>query len=104
MRELVWLLPALPFAGFVVLLLAGARLPRRAVAAVGAGSVGAAALVALAILVEWIGSPPAGSRVTQVLWSWIDAGSFRPEIALTLDPLALVMVLVVTVVGFLIHL
>jgi NADH-quinone oxidoreductase subunit L len=41
---------------------------------------------------------------TQTLWTWIDVGSFRPQIAFYLDALSLVMMLVVTFVSFLIHL
>jgi NADH-quinone oxidoreductase subunit L len=41
---------------------------------------------------------------TQILWTWIDVGSFRPQIAFYLDALSLVMMLVVTFVSFLIHL
>ena len=44
MVELVWLIPALPLAGFVLLAIAGGRLPRPALGAVGAGSVGLSAL------------------------------------------------------------
>ena len=40
---------------------------------------------------------------TQVLWTWIDVAGFRPQIAFYLDSLSLTMVLVVTCVGFLIH-
>ncbi len=38
------------------------------------------------------------------LWTWMIVGGFRPEIGLYLDPVSLVMVLVITFVGFLIHL
>ena len=40
----------------------------------------------------------------QRLWTWMDIGVFRPEIAFYLDSVSLVMLLVVTFVGFLIHL
>ena len=39
----IWLIPALPTAGFLVLALVGARFPRRMTAVIGAGSVGLAA-------------------------------------------------------------
>ena len=38
-----------------------------------------------------------------MLWTWIDVAGFRPQIAFYLDALSLVMILVVTWVGFLIH-
>ena len=48
--------------------------------------------------------PPTGNSYTQVLWTWINVAGFQPQIGLYLDALSLVMVLVVTFVGFLIHL
>ena len=52
----------------------------------------------------FLSAPPAAHAYTQVLWTWIDVGGFRPEIAFYLDPLSLIMMLVVTFVSFLIHL
>jgi NADH-quinone oxidoreductase subunit L len=104
MYSWLWLVPALPFAGFVLLALIGPRLSRAGVAAVGVGSVGLSAVVASLIGAVFVGSPPPGQAYTQVLWTWMRVGSFAPQIAFHLDALALVMVLVVTVVGFLIHL
>ncbi len=100
----LWLIPALPFAGFVILALLGARMQRPFVAAIGAGFVGVSALVALAIAISFMAAPPAGQIYTQHLWQWIDVDGFRPDISLSLDALSLVMILVITVVGFLIHL
>jgi NADH-quinone oxidoreductase subunit L len=104
MLELVALIPALPLAGFVALLAVGARLPRRAAAVIGVGSVGAAMVVALAVGASFFSAPPPDHAFTQKLWTWMNVGGLAPAIAFTLDPLSLVMVLVVTVVGFLIHL
>jgi NADH-quinone oxidoreductase subunit L len=104
MLGLLWLIPGLPLASFLVLALLGARLPRTAIAALGAGSVGLAALVALLVAAEFLGGLPARPAYTQVLWTWLDVAGFRPAIGLHLDALSLLMVLVVTGVGFLIHL
>jgi len=104
MLRLLWLVPALPAAGFLVLTLLNRRLSRRVAAAVGAGSVGLAAVVAILVAVDFIASPPTGDAYRQVLWTWFDAGGLAPHIALYLDPMAVIFVLVITVVGFLIHL
>jgi NADH-quinone oxidoreductase subunit L len=104
MLELLWLIPALPFAGFLALALAGSRLSRISVAIIGVGSVCASAILAILISVRFIGSPPTGHAYSQSLWTWISIGGFAPTIALYLDALSLVMMLVITVVGFLIHL
>jgi len=104
MLECLWLIPALPFAGFLVLSLAGRRLSHRAIALVGAGSIGLSAAVAGMVALGFIAAPPRGHAFTQTLWIWLDTAQFRPAVAFYLDPLSLVMILVVTFVGFLIHL
>jgi NADH-quinone oxidoreductase subunit L len=103
MLGLLWLIPALPFLGFLVLVGLGARLPRWQVALVGVGSVGLAALLAIGIALRFLASPPAGNAYGQTLWVWLRVADFAPTIALYLDALSLLMVLVVTVIGFLIH-
>lgn len=104
MLELLWLVPAFPFAGFLILAPVGSRLSRSTVAAIGAGSIGISAIVAILVAMSFLGSPPPGYAYTQTLWRWMEIGSFSPEVALYLDALSMVMMLVVTIVGFLIHL
>src|SRR5581483_5774112 len=104
MLSLLWLVPTLPLLGFLVLAVTTGRLPRRGIAWIGAGSVGLSALVALLIGLSFLRAPPPGHAYTQVLWRWIETGQFTSSIALYLDPLSLLMTLVVTGVGFLIHL
>lgn len=103
MYELLWLVPALPLAGFLALALPGTALSARAVPMVGAGSVGLSALVTVYLSVMFAWSPPEGGAFTQSLWEWMTVGEFAPSASLRLDPLSLVAALVVTVVGFLIH-
>ena len=104
MLELLWLIPAIPIASSLVLILFGPRLSRKAVAALGVGSIGLAAVVSGLITISFMVSPPAGNSYTQVLWTWISVGNFQPQIAFYLDALSLVMTMVVTFVSFLIHL
>ncbi|MBI5571610.1 MAG: NADH-quinone oxidoreductase subunit L [Desulfomonile tiedjei] len=104
MIDLLWLIPALPFAGFLVLILAGSRLPRIVVAVLGAGSVGFSAVVACLIGIEFISSPLVKTSFTRTVWTWMSFEGFSPSTSFCLDSLSLLMVLVVTVVGFLIHL
>jgi NADH-quinone oxidoreductase subunit L len=101
--DLLWLIPALPFASALTLMLFGPSFSRKAVAAFGVGSIGLSAVTAILAAVSFLSAPPAGNSYTQVLWTWIDVAGFKPQIALYLDALSLVMVLVVTFVGFLIH-
>jgi NADH-quinone oxidoreductase subunit L len=102
MLGLLWLVPAIPFAS--ALALAVLRFPRRAVAWIAVGSIAASSVVSLLVTFSFLHTPPAADAYTQVLWRWLDVDGFRPEIALYLDPLSLIMVVVVAFVSFLIHL
>ena len=104
MLKLLWLIVALPFASAAILMLFGPRFSRRATAAVGVGAIGLSALITILVAAGFLSAPPSDSSFTQVLWTWINVGGFDPQIGLRLDALSLVMVLVVTFVGFLIHL
>jgi len=105
MLQLLWLIPLLPLAGFAANGLLGARLlPRRIVALVGCGSVLAAFVLSAGAVREL-----AGGRFTQTLFEWLPMGQTPGGSDLTvswgyaLDPLSAVMILVVTGIGFLIH-
>src|ERR1700730_18083615 len=104
MFQLLWLFVGIPFVSAVLLALFGSRLPRKFAAISGAGSIGFAAALTLLIGAEFVASPPAGNAYVQHLWTWMKSDGFQPEIALYLDSVALLMLLVVTFVGFLIHL
>ena len=104
MFDLLWLVPALPFAGFLILALFGKRIGKTASGVTGVGSVGLSALLTLIIGITFISSPPSGNSYNITLWQWFDVGGFNPSIALHLDSLAIVFMFVITFVGFLIHL
>jgi NADH-quinone oxidoreductase subunit L len=99
---LLWLVPAFPLAGFILLVLP-LRLSPKVAAAIGVGSVGLSLASAIPPAASFIVSPPPGYFYSLPLWSWLGS-SAGVKAGLYLDALALVMVLVVTVVGFLIHL
>src|SRR5512147_1041793 len=104
MTSYLYLIPALPFAGFIVLALLGRRLRKTTVALVGAGFVGASALLAVLAGIGFVTEPPEGNAISQTLWTWMQFDGYSPSVSFILDPLSLVMVLVITGVGFLIHL
>ncbi|MCX5772520.1 MAG: NADH-quinone oxidoreductase subunit L [Candidatus Hydrogenedentes bacterium] len=99
----LWVVPALPLAGFCVLALVGKRLSRWLVAGIGAGSVGLAMVGAIYFSHDFMAFEPTGHLYRESLWTWLNVGGFSPDIGLYLDPLSVVMMLVVTIVGFLIH-
>ena len=104
MLQQLWLIPALPFLGFLVLALFGKQLKKTGAAIVGAGSVGVAAIIALVIGVQMLHMPEDSRVITNTLWTWLNVQGFAPSISFQLDVLSLVFVFVITFVGFLIHL
>ena len=102
MAEWLGLLPAFPLAGFLALVLTGGRLPRRIAGVIGVGSVALSFLLALIVASSYLAGSP--EPVTFTLWTWMSAGEFAPGISFYLDGLSVVMILIITGVGFLIHL
>ncbi|MDQ6855708.1 MAG: NADH-quinone oxidoreductase subunit L [Candidatus Dormibacteraeota bacterium] len=95
----------LPLGGALVNALAGPRLPRAVVNLVGTGSILAAFAVACLMLGQVVGAPGGAKSITVHLWQWIDLGrgGLSVGVDLTLDPLSALMLMVITGVGFLIH-
>jgi len=75
--------------------------PRGAVVLLGCGSVLASFLLTLAALWQLIGV--GGPPLVDGVYTWIGAGRFSAEVSFLLDPLSAVMALLVTGVGFLVH-
>lgn len=100
----LWLIPALPFAGFLLLALFGKKFPKNLVGAIGTGSIGLSALLTIGLGVNFFTLPRGNQSFSQTLWTWIDIAEFTPQIAFYLDALSLVFIFVITFVGFLIHL
>jgi len=98
------LIPVIPAASALVLFLAGKKLPRAWIGIQSCGAVLASFLLGVAILVRSLPAGfPAGGRI-ETLFGWIRSGAFDVAVSLRLDNLSLLMVLVVSGVGFLIHL
>lgn len=102
MLEQIWLLPTLPLLGFLSLVLTAGRLPKKAVAVIGAGSIGLAFVVAVAAAMQFLNSGE--EYYQQTFWVWMSVGNFNPGLSFYVDGLAVVMMLIISGVGFLIHL
>jgi len=96
----LWLIPVLPLIGAAINGLLGRRFSRQNVAAVALGFCGAAFVCALYVAARF--SSPSVPYIEH-LAPWIRAGNFHADFSFYLDQLSLVMLLVVTGVGFLIH-
>jgi NADH-quinone oxidoreductase subunit L len=103
MFDLAWLLLAFPAAGVLINLFVGHRLGRRAIGWIASGAVIATFVVAVGLFFSLLGLPAEERIVTKHLWDWITIGEFKVASALLIDPLSVVMALVVTGVGALIH-
>src|SRR5947199_2365106 len=88
-----------PLAGFLVNALLGRLLPRRVVGWVGAGSIGLAFVFALVVLSQVL----SGQKLDQTYFIWWQSGDFNVPFNLYVDALSTLMILVITGVGFLIH-
>ena len=99
MSRLVWLIPLFPLLGTVINAVAGRLVGDRA-HWVAVPALGAAFVTSCAVFARvW-----AGETYTGALFSWIGAGTFQTPVTAQVDQLSAVMLLVVTGVGFLIHL
>ena len=99
--EYLWIIPLLPLLGSAVNGLLGAKWPNKFVTGVALGSTGLSFVCALEAVREFFAGGQAPFR--KEFFDWIIAGNFRAGFDLQLDQLSVVMVLVVTGVGFLIH-
>ena len=96
----LWLIPVLPLAGAAINGFFGKKSSRTAVTSVALVFCGAAfAWALIAVARFWPGDAP----YQEFLAHWIRSGTFSADFAFYLDRLSVVMVLVVTGVGFLIH-
>jgi NADH-quinone oxidoreductase subunit L len=97
----LWLLPVLPLAGAAINGFLGKKSSRQAVTTVALFFSGAAFAMALWVALRFSSLPVVPHH--EFLAHWIRSGSFSADFAFYLDQLSLVMLLVVTGVGFLIH-
>lgn len=93
-----------PFLGYVLLTLFRGRWSETQAAWIGVGSMAVSAGAALSAGWAFLQLPPEAAVLTTTWWTWFQIGSFAPTLALRLDGLSLVLMGVITGVGFLIHL
>ncbi|MEK7205241.1 MAG: proton-conducting transporter membrane subunit, partial [candidate division NC10 bacterium] len=98
MLRLIWLVPVLPLVGVVINGIFG-RWTRDRAHILGVGTTGLSFLIALGVSVQAMN----GWSLNWDLYSWVPVGNFHATVGLQVDPLSAVMMLVVTFVGFLIH-
>ncbi len=103
MTEYLWLIPLIPLAGAAVNGLLGRRFPKSLVTLVACGAAGLAFILALWSFFSLLRLAPDERNIVNVCFTWIASGDFIARAEFFLDPLSAVMLLVVTGVGFVIH-
>ncbi len=103
MINYVWLIPLFPLIGAVVNGIFSARMPRKTAGVIACFSIGLSLLVALSVFTGLMALEPAHRSVEVVAFQWITSGAFHIDISFLVDPLSTLMILVVTGVGFFIH-
>jgi NADH-quinone oxidoreductase subunit L len=105
MGTLGWIVLGLPLLGSLTLALYGAvEPPKRVTRIIGCGSIGVAFILTVVIFIRMIGQDAEERTAVSRLWEWIDIGGLSVDLAIRIDPLSVMMMLVITGVGFLIHL
>ncbi len=104
MVEAVWLIPALPLLGFLLLLAFGRRLGDPRAGYVATAMMFGAFLVTLVVFAGLMGEHHDHRSVTQTLFTWMPSGGLQVDAGFLVDPLSVTMALFVTGVGALIHL
>ena len=99
---LIWI-PLLPFAGFLINTFGARRLPKAVFGVVASLAMFLAFGVSVASVVALVSLPPDSREIAQTLFTWIGSADFHVPFGLRLDPLSALMILVVTGIGFLIH-
>lgn len=105
-QNYVWLIPALPLLGFIlngIPTALGAKLSRSYVYTIASGVMFLAFLLAIGVFCTLYAMPEESRGFTKLLWPWMHVGSLKVDIAFLLDPLSSVMCLIITGIGFLIH-
>jgi len=99
----IWLVVLFPLLGVIINGLAGIKLPRKLIGAIGSLAILGSFITASLIFKDLIGQGV--ERASEVvLFTWIGCGSIQVNVGFLVDPLSLVMMLTVSGVSFIIHL
>ncbi len=101
------LIPLMPFIGATLLMLFGRRWKRETVVLIAAGSVLASCLVAFDAFFTRLPEAAELGGLTDVVWTWFTVGSgetaLKVDLAFRMDALSGLLCLIITFIGFLIH-
>ncbi len=104
MLDVIWLIPAFPLAGFLLILLFGRKLGQPKAGFLAAAMVLASFVVSVGAYFDLLSMDTQDRQHVESLFSWVPVSSLQINMAFLADPLSITMCLFVTGVGFLIHL
>src|SRR4051794_30999119 len=104
MLDAVWLIPALPLAGFALILLFGRRLGDPKAGYLATVMCGAAFVVSVGVFFDLLSKTAEERKHVKTVFSWVPVASLKVNLAFLVDPLSITMCLFVTGIGALIHL
>ena len=102
--DLVWLIPAFPLAGVLILMALGRRLGEPRAGWLATAMMGGSFIATLLVFIGLVGHEGDERETVFTLFEWVPAGKLAVDIGFLADPLSITMALFVTGVGALIHL
>jgi len=99
----LWLIPLVPLFGAVINGFLGKRLSKGVIGVIAAGSVATSFAISLGAFLQMLGTAEENLPIVRNYFTWIRSGSFEANFGFQLDHLSGLMILIVTGVGFLIH-
>ena len=104
MLDIAWLIPALPLAGFLIILVLGRKLGEPKAGLLATAAVGGAFLVAVGVFFDLMSKSSEERRHLVEIFTWVPVGNLHVDMTFLVDPLSITMVLFITGIGALIHL
>jgi len=104
MLNLVWLIPALPLAGFLLIFLFGRILGEPRAGILATLMTASSFVVVVGVYLDLLSRTAEERHHVVTLFSWLPVGSLHVDMALLADPLSITMALFITGIGTLIHL
>ena len=103
---MLYLIPLLPFVGFLINASIGRRLSKSVSGYLATGAMALSFGWAVAKVLQVLGSEPVGGvrALSETYYTWLGSGTLQIPLAFRLDPLSCIMILVITGIGTLIHL
>jgi NADH-quinone oxidoreductase subunit L len=100
---LISLVPLFPLLGFLIVALNARRLSHGVTSFIACGAILLSFIISVVLFTTLLNAPEVERSIIVTLYKWFAAGSFSADISFLLDPLSSLFLLIITGVGFLIH-